>query len=74
MRLPDLTYRTIATAYPGFAQRNADSLERGRLRQSDLVRRNDPARSYARTLRFNPASERYEMNEPAPECSGYTVP
>ena len=74
VRLPDLSYRTIATAYPGFAQRNADSLERGRLRQSDLVRRNDPACSFARTLRFNPASERYEMNEPAPECSGYTVP
>ena len=74
VRLPDLTYRTIATAYPGFAQRNADSLERGRLRQSDLVRRNDPTCSFARTLRFNPASERYEMNEPAPECSGYTVP
>lgn len=74
VRMPDLSYRTIATAYPGFAQRNADSLERGRLRQSDLVRRNDPACSYARTLRFNPASERYEMNEPAPECSGYTVP
>lgn len=74
VQLPDLSYRTTATAYPNFVRRNADSLERGRLRSSDLVRSNDATCSYARTLRFNPASERYEMNEPAPECSDFTVP
>ena len=34
----------------------------------------DPECSYTRTLRYNPASERYEMDRVAPDCSSYTVP
>jgi hypothetical protein len=71
--MPLLRYETQASAYPRTARRMADS-SGTQLRQADLVRWRDPACSYTRTLRFNPASERYEMDRPAPDCSNYTVP
>ncbi len=43
-------------------------------RPADLVHEKDPECSYERTLRYNPATSRYEMDRPAPDCSDYTTP
>ncbi len=72
--LPQLAYATQATSYPQTARRGEDSSAAPPLRASDLSRWRDPECSYTRTLRFNPASERYEMERSAPDCSIYTVP
>jgi len=71
--LPTLTYRSIATAYPRTARRSSDNSGL-RLKAADLVHEKDPQCSYERTLRFNPATSRYEMDRPAPDCSDYTTP
>lgn len=71
--LPALTYRSTATAYPRNARRSGDNSGL-RLKAADLVRENDPECSYERTLHYNPATSRYEMDRPAPECSDYTTP
>ncbi len=70
---PVLTYRSVATAYPRTSRRSQDNSEL-RLTAADLVRETDPACSYERTLRYNPATSRYEMDRPAPDCSDYTTP
>jgi hypothetical protein len=72
--LPALRYQTHATAFPRTARRMEDSSAAPPLRASDLVHWRDPDCSYTRTLRYNPATERYEMDRPAPDCSSYTVP
>ncbi len=72
--LPVLVYSTQATAYPQTARRGEDSSAAPPLRASDLSHWRDPECSYTRRLRFNPATERYEMDRPAPDCSSYTVP
>lgn len=71
--LPALTYRAVATAYPRTARRSQDNggLQ---LKAADLVHAKDPECSYERTLRYNPATSRYEMDRPAPDCSDYTTP
>lgn len=71
--LPVLTYRAVATAFPRTARRSADNGNL-RLKAADLVHAKDPACSYERTLRYNPATSRYEMDRPAPDCSDYTTP
>lgn len=71
--LPALTYRSTATAYPRGARRWGDNSDL-RLTAADLVRETDPICSYERTLHYNPATSRYEMDRPAPECSDYTTP
>lgn len=71
--LPALTYRSVATAYPRGARRSGDNSGL-RLKASDLVHEEDPECSYERTLRYNPATSRYEMDRPAPDCSDYTTP
>lgn len=71
--LPALTYRTVATAYPRTSRRSQDNSGL-RLKASDLVQEKDPLCSYERTLRYNPATSRYEMDRPAPDCSDYTTP
>ena len=71
--LPALTYRSVATAYPRTARRSADNGGL-RLKAADLVHEKDPLCSYERTLRYNPATSRYEMDRPAPDCSDYTTP
>lgn len=71
---PDLTYATTATAYPRTARQDRDSADQPPLTQADLTLWRDPECSYTRTLRHNPATERYEMDRPAPDCSDYTVP
>jgi hypothetical protein len=73
-RFPELRFETQASAYPQTARRGEDSNAEAPLRASDLNHWRDPECSYARTLRFNPASERYEMDRIAPNCSSYTVP
>jgi hypothetical protein len=70
---PDLTYRTTAESFPRTSARSADSSGQ-RLSRADLVWQADAECSYTRHLRYNPASERYEMDQPAPECSDFTVP
>jgi hypothetical protein len=72
--LPALRYETQATAYPQTARRGEDSNAARPLEASDLSHWRDPECSYTRMLRFNPATERYEMDRPAPDCSSYTVP
>ncbi|WP_447751600.1 hypothetical protein [Sphingopyxis fribergensis] len=71
--LPALTYRAVATAYPRTSRRSEDN-SGVRLTAADLVHAKDPECSYERTLRYNPATSRYEMDRPAPECSDYTTP
>lgn len=71
---PTLRYTTEATAYPRTARRREDSSADRPLRAADLAHWRDPDCSYTRTLAFNPATERYEMDRPAPDCSDYTVP
>ena len=71
--LPALTYRAVATAYPRTARRSQDNSGL-RLKAADLVHAKDPECSYERTLRYNPATSRYEMDRPAPDCSDYTTP
>ena len=71
--LPALIYRSQATAYPQTARRWEDSSALPPLKSSDLSRWRDPECSYSRTLRFNPATERYEMDRPAPDCQAYTA-
>lgn len=72
--LPALVYRSQATAYPQTARRWEDSSAAPPLKSSDLSHWRDPECSYSRTLRFNPATERYEMDRPAPDCQAYTAP
>jgi hypothetical protein len=72
--LPQLTYVTRATAYPRTARRGEDSSAAMPLTAEDLTHWRDPDCSYSRTLRFNPATERYEMDRPAPDCAGFTAP
>jgi hypothetical protein len=71
--LPVLAYGAVATAYPRGARRSGDNSGL-RLKAGDLVHEKDPECSYDRTLRYNPATSRYEMDRPAPECSDYTTP
>jgi hypothetical protein len=72
--LPALRYQSQATAFPQTARRGEDSSAARPLRASDLSHWRDPECSYTRTLHYNPATERYEMDRPAPDCSSYTVP
>lgn len=71
--LPPLAYSAVATASPRTSRRNGDN-SRTKLRARDLEPARDPVCSYRRTLRFNPATSRYEMDRPAPDCSEYTTP
>jgi hypothetical protein len=71
--LPALTYRAVATTYPRTSRRSEDN-SGVRLTAADLVHAKDPECSYERTLRYNPATSRYEMDRPAPDCSDYTTP
>lgn len=71
--LPALTYRTIATAFPRSVRRSKDN-GGAKLTRADLVRAEDPDCSFERTLRYDAATSRYEMDRLAPECSDYTTP
>jgi hypothetical protein len=71
---PVLRYTAVATAYPRTARRGEDSTTAPPLTAADLVEWRDPECSYSRTLRYNPATDRYEMDRIAPDCSSYTVP
>ncbi len=71
--LPSLTYRSFATAYPQTSRRTEDNSGQ-KLKKSDLAQWSDPECSYTRTLRYNPATARYEMDRAAPDCSVYTTP
>ncbi len=69
--MPILEYKSTATAYPRTSRRSRDNSGGRRLRKADLVTWKDPQCSYSRTLRYNPATQKYEMNRPAPNCSDY---
>ncbi|ALJ14624.1 hypothetical protein [Sphingopyxis macrogoltabida] len=71
--LPALTLRTAATAYPQTSRRTEDN-SNIKLKKSDLTHWKDPECSYTRLLHYNPATARYEMDRPAPDCSVYTTP
>lgn len=71
--LPALTYRAAASTYPRGVRRSADNGAL-KLQKADLVRAPDPECSYERGLHYNPATSRYEMDRPAPDCSDYTTP
>lgn len=71
--LPSLTYRSFATAYPQTSRRIEDNSGQ-KLKKRDLVQWTDPECSYTRTLHYNPATSRYEMDRAAPDCSSYTTP
>lgn len=71
--MPTLSYRTVATAFPRGSRRSGDNSDT-KLTAADLVRAPDPVCSYDRLLRYNPATARYDMDRPAPDCSDYTTP
>jgi len=71
--LPSLTFRSFATAYPQTSRRTEDNSGQ-KLKRSDLTHWKDVECSYERVLRYNPATSRYEMDRPAPDCSVYTTP
>ncbi|MDZ3832741.1 MAG: hypothetical protein U0S50_13140 [Sphingopyxis sp.] len=71
--LPSLTYRSVATAFPQMSRRWEDNSGQ-KLKKSDLTHWRDPECSYQRVLRYNPATARYEMDRPGPDCSTYTNP
>lgn len=71
--LPSLTYRSVATAFPQTSRRTEDNSGH-KLKKSDLAQWSDPECSYTRTLHYNPATSRYEMDRAAPDCSSYTTP
>lgn len=71
--LPSLTYRSFATAYPKTSRRSEDNSGQ-KLKIGDLAHWKDAECSYERVLRHNPATGRYEMDRPAPDCSVYTTP
>jgi hypothetical protein len=71
--LPALTYRSVATAYPRTSRRSEDNSAKP-LKKGDLTHWQDDICSYERLLRFNPATARYEMDRPVPDCSDYTTP
>lgn len=73
-RHPAFTFTTRAETYPGKVSRNADSLSAPPLTKKDLIWSVDPLCSYRRTIRFNPATDRYEFDTPAPDCSEFTIP
>ena len=68
---PDLAYTTVATAFPRTARRSEDSSSAPPLSAEDLVERRDGECSFRRSLRYNPATRRYEMDSPTPECADY---
>lgn len=70
---PALTYRAAATAFPRTSRRSEDN-SAAKLTRADLVRAPDPRCSYDRVLHYNPATSRYEMDRPAPDCTDYTTP
>lgn len=72
--LPVLVYRAQATAYPQTARRWEDSSAAPPLRDEDLSHWTDFECTYQRTLRFNPGTDRYEMDRPAPDCRAYYEP
>lgn len=72
--LPQFSYVTEATSFPGPVSRSADSLANPPLREKDLVTVVDDECSYSRILRFNTAAGRYEFDSPVPDCSDFTVP
>lgn len=71
---PTLRYTTVSTAYPRTARRSEDSSAAPPLSEADLSEWRDPECSYTRTLRYNPATLRYEMDRTAPDCGAYTNP
>lgn len=70
---PTLSYRAVATAFPRTSRRSEDN-SATRLKSADLVRARDPACTYDRVLRYDPAASRYEPDRPLPDCSDYTTP
>lgn len=72
--LPVLVYRAQATAFPQTARRWEGSSAAPPLRDEDLSHWTDFECTYQRTLRFNPSTDRYEMDRPAPDCRAYYEP
>lgn len=70
---PVLRYSARAQGYPRVANRQKDSAGT-RLSKGDLAWADDEQCTYQRSLHYNPASERYEMDSPAPDCSDFTAP
>lgn len=66
-------YITTAMTYPGDVSRNVDSLAKAPLTEKDLIQVVNDECSYQRVVRFNPATERYEFDSPAPVCRDFTV-
>ncbi len=69
---PTLRYDSTARYSPRGISRDVDSLTRPPLTKADLVWTGDPACTYRRTLRFDPASGTYRPDAPLPACEHYT--
>jgi hypothetical protein len=71
---PRFHYATIATTFPGQVTRSADSLAKGPLKKSDLMKSGDPQCSYRRTFSAQVGQWTYAPDRPLPDCSDYTTP
>lgn len=71
---PQFNYVTTATSFPGPVSRNEDSTINPPLNVEDLIEVVNDECSYRRVIRFNPATERFEFDSPAPDCSEFTAP
>lgn len=72
--MPEFSYETEATSFPGPVSRSADSLANPPLKEKDLVTVVNEECTYSRILRFNSAVGRYEFDLPVPDCSDFTEP
>jgi hypothetical protein len=70
---PRLVLETAAGTFPGSVTRNADSLERAPLQESDLVWGHDGTCSYRRVYARG-ADGLYAPDQPVPACSDYLEP
>ena len=71
--MPMALVLAAAATFPRSSRRSEDN-SAARLKRADLVRAPDPRCSYDRVLHYNPATSRYEMDRPAPDCSDYKAP
>lgn len=70
----EFDYATTATSFPGPVSRTEDSLTNAPLTEKDLIHVVNDRCSYRRVVRFNAATERFEFDSPAPDCSEFTAP
>lgn len=71
---PRLSYKALATSFPGSVSRDKDSTDGPPLRPEDIVYAVDSNCTYKSTFEFVPGPGVYKSIKGLPDCSNYTVP